>query len=460
MLRKSMLWIAVALFGATALVAQKETPPAPAAPKNFTIPQVTRIDLANGLKVRLVPWGDVPKVAVVLVTQTGKVDEAPNEVWLSDLTTEMLQQGTATKSAEDVALAAAKMGGDLTVATGLNQTRIGADVLAESGPALVDLIADVARNPKLPASELARLKGDLARRLSIQRSQPQSVANEKFLATLFPNSSYGRLFPTPAMIDVYTADQVRSFYDRNFGAARSAIYVAGRFDAKAMEAAIRRNFSDWKAGAAATKPSVTPVGRRGLYLIDRPGSVQSTLYIGLPTIDPTSPDFLPLVVTNALLGGSFGSRITSNIREAKGYTYSPFSTVATRLGAGSWAEVADVTTNVTGPSIKEILGEIDRLRTDPPTAGELRGIQNYIAGVFVLQNASRSGINNQLAFLDLYNLGEDYLRNYVQRVYAVTPADVQRLTQRYIDPSKLAIVVAGDKKVIIDQLKPYGDVLE
>jgi predicted Zn-dependent peptidase len=460
MLRNSMLSIAVALFGATAVLAQPETPPAPAAPRNFTIPQVTRFDLPNGLKVRLVPWGTVPKVAVYLVTQTGRVDEGPNQTWLSDLTAQMLQQGTASRTAEEIARQAASMGGDLQVTTGLNQTQIGADVLAESGPALVDLIADVARNPRLPVSELARLKGDLSRQLSIQRSRPQSVANEKFLATLFPSSSYGRLFPTAPMIDAYTADQVRAFYDRNFGAARSAIYVAGRFDPAAMEAAIRRNLAGWKAGAAATTPAVSPVSRRSMVLIDRPGAVQSTLYIGLPTIDPTSPDHLPLVVTNALLGGSFASRITSNIREQKGYTYSPFSTLATRLGAGSWAEIADVTTNVTGPSIKEILGEIDRLRGDPPTADELRGIQNYLAGVFVLRNASRTGIVNQLAFLDLYGLGEDYLRNYVQRVYAVTPPDVQRLTQRYIDPSKLAIIVAGDKKLVLEQLKPYGDVVE
>jgi predicted Zn-dependent peptidase len=333
-------------------------------------------------------------------------------------------------------------------------------VLAESGPVLVGLIADVVRNPRLPVSELSRLKTDVSRRLSIERSRPRSVANEKFLATLFPSSPYGRLFPTAAMVEGYTIDQVRSFYDRNFGGARSAIYVAGRFDPPAMEAAIRRNFAGWKPGAPASKPSVTPVSRRGLYLIDRPGAVQSTLYIGLPTIDPTSPDYLPLLVTNALLGGSFGSRITSNIREQKGYTYSPSSAITTRVGAGSWAEVADVTTNVTGPSIKEILGEIDRLRSEPPTADELRGIQNYLAGVFVLRNASRSGIVTQLAFLDLYGLGEGYLRNYVQRVHAVTPADVQALTLRYIDPSKLAIVVAGDRKVVMEQLTPYGEVTE
>ncbi len=188
--------------------------------------------------------------------------------------------------------------------------------------------------------------------------------------------------------------------------------------------------------------------------------MQSTLYIGLPTFDPSNPDYVPLVVTNALLGGSFGSRITSNIREQKGYTYSPFSLLSTRLHTGYWAEIADVSTNVTGPSIKEIIGEIDRLRGEPPTPAELRGIQNYLAGTFVLRNSTRDGIAGQLAALDLYGLGEDYLRNYVQRVYAVTPADVQRMTQQYIDPAKLAIVVAGDKKVVADQLKPYGEVIE
>jgi zinc protease len=460
MLRTKMISMGVALFSAAVVFAQTETPPPPAPPKNFSIPQVTRMDLPNGMKVRLVPWGTVPKVAVFLVTQTGRVDEGPNEVWLSDLTTQMMQQGTTSLTAEDIAKRAATMGGDLNVQAGVNQTQIGADVLAESGPAAVDLIADIARHPKLPESELARLKGDLARQLSIQRSRPQAIANEKFAATLFPNSAYGRPFPPNGMVEGYTLDQVRSFYDRNFGAARSALYVVGVFDPAAMQNAIRRAFGDWKNGTAATRPAVSPVSRRGLYLIDRPGAVQSTLMIGLPTIDPTSPDYLPMVVMNALLGGSFGSRITSNIREAKGYTYSPFSQLTTRLNAGAWFEQADVTTNVTGPSIKEILGEIDRLRNEPPTADELRGIQNYLAGVFVLRNASRTGIVNQLAFLDLYGLGEDYLRNYVQRVYAVTPADVQRMAQQHVDPSKVAIVVAGDKKVILEQLKPYGDVIE
>jgi zinc protease len=439
-------------------VTQRQAPPAPGAPHNFAFPVTRRFDLPNGLRVRLVPYGEVPKVAVRLVTQTGNVDEQSNETWLADTTGEMLKQGTATRSAEQIAHEMAMMGGSLDVTVGMNQVTIGSDVFSESAAQAVALIADVARNPRLPESELTRIKTDLARTLSIARSRPGQLAAEKFASVLFGDSPYGRTFPTEQGLQSYTAEQVRSFHERNFGAARSYVYVVGRFDSAAVEAAIRQSLGDWKAGAAATKPVVTPVGRRALYFIDRPGAVQSTVYIGLPVIDASNPEFLPLQVMNSLLGGSFGSRITSNIREAKGYTYSPASLATPRLGAGSWAEMADVTTAVTGASIKEILGEIDRLRAEPPTVQELRGIQNFLAGTFVLRNSSRAGIAAQLAFLDLYGLSEDYLRNYVQQVYALTPADIQRLAQTYIDPARLAIVVVGDRAQVAEQLKPYGDV--
>jgi zinc protease len=446
--------------GALAQQTQKQAPPAPGTPRDFAIPEIRRFSLPNGLQVRLVPYGEVPKVTVRLVTQTGNIDERSGETWLADVTGAMMEQGTATRSAEQIAREVAMMGGALDIAVGMNQVTVGTDVFSESAADAIALVADVARNPRLPESELARLKGDLVRNLSIQRSQPQPLAAEKFAQVLYGDHPYGRIYPTEQQLQSYTLEQVRSFHERNFGAGRSFLYVVGRFDAAAVESAIRRSLSDWKAGAAATKPSVTPVSRRAIYLIDRPGAVQSTLYIGLPMADATGPDYLPITVMNSLLGGSFGSRITSNIRENKGYTYSPTSAVTTRLGAGSWAEMADVTTNVTGASIKEILYEIDRMRDEPATEAELRGIQNYLAGTFVLRNSNRPGIAGQLAFLDLYGLTEDYLRNYVQRVYALTPADIQRMARTYIDPSKLAIVVVGDRAQVTEQLKPYGEITQ
>jgi predicted Zn-dependent peptidase len=429
-------------------------PPPPGRPKDFAIPEIRKVELPNGLRVRLVQYGEVPKAMVRLVTQTGNIDEGANEVWLADLAGTLMEQGTTTRTAEQIAREAALMGGSLDIAAGPNQTTIGIEVFSESAPAAIAVAADVLRNPRMPESEVARLKTDLARNLALAKSQPQTIAAEKFAAVTFPDHPYGRFFPTEEMLQAYTIEQVRAFHGRQFGAARTFVYVVGRFDTAAVESAIRQSLSDWKRGEAASKVTVSPVRRRGLHFIERPGAVQSTVHIGLPTIDAAHPEFLPLTVMNALLGGSFGSRITANIREQKGYTYSPSGTVATRLGAATWIEAADVTTNVTGASIKEILGEIDRLRAEPPPEAELLGIQNFLAGTFVLRNSSRPGIATQLAFLDLYGLSEEYLRTYVQRVYALKPEDIQRLTRTYIDPASLAIVVVGDPSVR-EEIKGY-----
>ncbi|HEX9918318.1 MAG TPA: insulinase family protein, partial [Pyrinomonadaceae bacterium] len=174
--------------------------------------------------------------------------------------------------------------------------------------------------------------------------------------------------------------------------------------------------------------------------------------------DPSHPDFVALSVTNSLLGGSFASRITSNIREQKGYTYSPNSSISTHYRDAYWVQVADVTTGVTGPSLKEIFYEIDRLQKEPPTEAELQGIKNYRAGVFTIQNSSRGGIIGQLAFLDLHKLPDTYLNNYVQNVLAVTPQDVQRMARQYLKSEQMAIVVVGDKAQVAKQLSDYGEV--
>jgi predicted Zn-dependent peptidase len=451
------LLVAGAAFAQTTT---KEAPPPAGPAKPFTLPAVTKFDLPNGLRVRLVQYGSVPKATVQLSIQTGNFDESASESWLANVTDDMLQQGTTTRSAEQIARDMASMGSDLSANTGRNDVTFDADVFSESAPKLVALLGDMMQHPLFPAAELPRIKQDRIRDLALQRARPQRLAAEKFMGALFPGSPYARYFPTDALLQGYTLDQVKSFFDRNYGAARARIYVVGRFDPVAVESAIRSSFGSWRRGNPPSVPQVTSVAKRVVYLIDRPGAVQTTLYVGLPAMEAPNPDYTSFVVMDALLGGTFGSRITSNIREQKGYTYSPGSQIdVSRLGAGSWFEAADVTTKDTGASIHEILGEIDRLRSTPPPADELLAIERNEAGIFVLRNSERSAIANLLAFVDLHGLGEDYLRNYVQRVYAVTPADVQRAAQ-LIDPSKITIIAVGDKKVILDQLKAYGDVVE
>jgi predicted Zn-dependent peptidase len=440
--------------------AEHETPPPAAAPKDFKLPATHEFTLANGMRVTLVPYGRLPLATISLVLRTGSIDEGPEQVWMSKLMGDFLQQGTPSHSAAAVAQSVAGMGGDLTVAAGDDQTTIGGTVLGDSAAALTRLVAGLVEHPSFPESEFPRLKNDRLRALAIARTRPQTIAQERFAAQIYPDHPYGRLLPTEGALTGYTAAQVRDFYARNVGAARAHLYVVGRFNTDDVERAAREAFGDWAAGSPPTVNVPAPRAERTVTLIDRPGAVQSTIALGLPVPDPSQPDWIALDVTNALLGGSFGSRITSNIREQKGYTYSPFSAVSAHYRSAVWSEGADVTTNVTGASLKEIFSEIDRLRSEAPSPGEVRGIQNYLTGTFVLRNSTQAGLAAQFRFVDLHGLGDDYLTTYVRRVYAVTPADVQRISQQYLDPNKMAIVVAGDKKTVADQVAPYGKIVQ
>ena len=455
----SVIRVLMVLCLAVPGLAQKQSPPEGGAPKDFVLPEKATFTLDNGLAATLVSYGIVPKVSVRVVVRTGNINEAENQVWLADLAGDLMKEGTLTRTAQEVARDAAAMGGDVAINVGSDQTYIGGAVLSEFGPKLVALLADVLRNPRFPESELARLKNDRVRALSIDKSDPQSLALEKYLQVLYPGHPYGRMHPTEEMLKAYTLAQVRDFYEKNFGASRTHVYISGRFDEKKMEEAIRKAFGDWKRGEAPLINVPKPVSKRAIYLVDRPGASQSTVYIGLPVIDPSNPDYRALLVTNALLGGSFASRITSNIREDKGYTYSPGSTLSSRYRDAYWAEYASVSTDVTGPSLKEIFYEIDRLAATPPSADELKGIQNYLAGVFVLRNSTPEGIISQLSFLDLHGLPDSYLKEYVKAVYAATPEKVQELTKTYLRSKDMVIVIAGDRKKIQKQIELYGRIV-
>jgi len=252
-----------------------------------------------------------------------------------------------------------------------------------------------------------------------------------------------------------TIDDAKKYYAANYSAQRAHLYVAGKFDSAAVKKAIETSFSGWPKGSAPAKNVPKPKAQRILDVTDRPNAPQSTIYVGLPVPNATSPDAIPLTVTNALLGGAFASRITANIREQKGYTYSPRSEISERYHDAYWAEVADVTTASTGASLKEIFGEIERLQKEPPSAAELQGIQSFLSGVFVIANSNRQALIAQLRSVDEQGLGDDYLKTWVQKVNAVTPAEVQKMAAQYIKPEQMTIVVVGDKSKITEQLAPF-----
>jgi zinc protease len=441
------------LLGSMVLTAQAaETPPTPGAPRPLVLPQPMKLTLDNGLEATLVQYGALPKVAVQLVVRAGELNGG-DRTGLANLTAQLMQEGTEQHSAKEVADMAAALGGSISVRVDNDTTTIAGDVLAENAPALVALIAQIARTPALPESEVERARSDLLRGVSIARSQAQSLAREAFLKSLYgPDHPYGRLYPTDEQLKAYTLAELRAFHKNNFGARRSHLYVAGKFDEPAVQAAVRSSFGDWAAGPDVLVDVPKVMLKHAVMLLDRPGAPQSTIMLGLKVPEPSSADYLPLQVMNSLLGGSFGSRITANIREDKGYTYSPGSGLQSNYKTARWAEFADVTSAHTADALVEIFREIVRLQGEPPSAQELQGVKNYLTGTFVLGNSDRGSIIGGLRNIDLQGLPDDYFRTYVERVEAVTPESVSKLASEYLKTDDMILVVVGDLKSVKPQL--------
>ena len=453
----ALLALAAALAAPVAIAQEeaKEKPPEGTAPKDFTLPQSDVQQLDNGLKITAVQFGAVPKATISVVISAGNLNEG-NRTWLADLTGDFLLEGTTTTSGEDIARQAAAMGGQVTVSVTEDITSISGDVLTEFAPQMAKLLAEVVRNPQFPESELERLRRDRLRLVSVARTQPDQMATAAFREALYGEHPYGRLFPEEEQLRSYDIAAVRGFHDSNFGARRTHVFVAGKFDAVETVAAVEEAFADWKEGPGPLVDVPDPVdGKIVVDVIDRPDASQSNIYLGLPTISPGHEDWIPLQVSNTLLGGFFSSRITRNIREDKGYTYSPVSLLSARYRDGYWAQVAAVTTEVTGPAIQEIINEIDELQKNPPPAEELEGVKNYSAGVFVLQNSTRSGIINVLSYLDHHELPESYLTNYVSDVYAISPEQVSEMAREYLRKEDMTLVVVGDRSKVSEQVAPW-----
>lgn len=434
--------------------AQKETPPKPQPPKDFTLAEKRQIGLSNGMRATLVRFGQVPKVTVVLSIKTGAMNEDADQVWLSRLVAQMMQQGTSSLNAQQFERSVAEMGGSIGVSAGTYQFNISGTALSEHVTSLIKLISDLAMSPALPESQIDRLKNDLKRNLAVQKEEPQTIAHARFARILYgDNSPYGRLFPTEEMLNHYTINDVKRFYDKNLGAARAALYVAGVFNEEEVRKAIETDFQGWKAGEQAVYPEDHFSYRPQRAVIDRKGAPQTTVLIGLPVIGPKDPDYMQFTIANSLLGGAFGSRITRNIREDKGYTYSPYSEISNRPGISVWYEEADITTEHTIAAIEEIKKEIVRLADTIPSADELSGIQRNEAGLFILGNSSPDNIISQLRFMDHFGLSDSYLTDMVKNIYAVTPEEVSSVIKKYLVPEKLSLVMVGDQEQLNAQEK-------
>ena len=435
---------AMLLALAAAAAPSRESVPPVGTPHPFALAARQEYRLDNGLAVTLVPFGTAPKATIMFVLQAGSSNDGGQHA-VADLVAACLKEGAGTLSGPAVARLAAEMGGALSVDAGPDQTTVWLDVLAERSGDAIALIGDVLRRPRLRAAELPRLKADMTRAVAIRRSQAQGVAGEAFAQLLWGDSAYGWPLPTAEDIAAVTIDDVRRFVASQFGAARTHVYIVGRFDGPEVERALGAAFGDWSAGPPASHVSPSGSRARVVRLIDRPGAAQSTVMLGLPVRAPAAPGFMSLSLANALLGGSgLISRLDQSLREDKGYTYGVGTYITPHAGVASWTLATDVNAPDTAAALDLIFRELARLRVAPPAADELQRVRNYRAGTFVLGASSRGGLLGQLAFLDQQGLPREWLVHYVERLQAVTPDEVRAAAAADLDSQAITLVVVGD----------------
>jgi zinc protease len=430
-------------------------PPAPpvGALKPFTIPPGQTFALPNGLKVTLIPLGSVPQAAISLKVYAGRINDN-GKPWLAELTADMLKEGAGTRTSAEIADFAAAMGGNITVNVDSETTSLDLSVLSGHAPDAIALLADLVQRPSLPAGEFERVKANRARALAVALSQAQSIADQALARAYYgADHPYGSAYPEPRRFGAYSLEEVRAFYAGNFGAQRAVLYVAGRFDAAAVRAAVTKAFSAW--GKGPQRLSLPPRPQRGpqYILVDRPGAPQSTIRLSFPGPLVGSAEDFPFKVMDTLLSGSFNSRITRNIRENKGYTYSPYSEVNYYPANTQWVFNADVTTASTGASLHEIFGEIRGLQSSPPGADETAGMRTNRATRPIFAGATAGGLISLLSYYEALGQPPSYIANYAQRALAVTGPQVTAAARATLPLDQMTLVVVGDLNTVVPQLK-------
>ena len=452
---------ALALTIALPLAAQQKTPPPPGPARPLNLPKITERKLSNGLTVVLAPLPNVPKLTAVLTfrsaTTAADRDKHPG---IAQIAAAIANEGTDTRTSKQIKEELRSIGGALSLTSDADASTMNASALSEFSTRLFDLMSDVAQHPSFPENEVKLAKDNTIQQLRAGRASPDFLANERFQKAVFGNHPYGFVVPDEKSITALTGEELRRFVASYYIPNTSHLIVVGDIDPDNTFAQVQKAFGDWQSGAAPPddNPPVPQREKRQIYFVQRPGSVQSAIYIGNATFPRSAKDYFTMRTADAIFGGSFYSRLTKNIRELRGYTYSPFSSSNTRKKAGSFLAGASVRNEVTGPTILEMLYELDRMRVLPVTDEELNAAKEFQSGNFSVELASQAGLAGRINTIYTYDLAKSFIEDFRPKIEALTPADIQRVAAKYFDTYHAAIVIVGDWDKVKDQVTPFGDV--
>jgi zinc protease len=446
---------------AVPMAAQQKTPPPPGPARPLNLPKLTEKKLSNGLTVIMAPLANVPKVTAILTfrsaTTAADRDKHPG---IAQIGAGLVNEGTDTLTSKQIKEELRSIGGSLFLGTDADSTSMTASGLSEFSTRLFALMSDVAQHPSFPENEVKLAKDNTIQSIRGARANPGFLVNERFQKAVFGNHPYGFVLPDEKSINALTREDLRGFVASYFIPNTSHLIVVGDIDPVKTFAEIEKAFGSWKSGTAppADNPAVPTRDKRQIYFVNRPGSIQSAIYMGNVTIPRKDKDYFAMRTADAIFGGSFYSRLTRNIREQKGYTYSPFSSSNTRARTGSFLAGAFVRNEVTGPTILEMLYELDRMRVLPVTDEELNAAKQYQSGNFSVELASQAGLAGRINTVYTYELAKSFIDDFRPRIEGLTAADIQRVAAKYFDTYHAAIVIVGDWDKVKDQVTPFGDV--
>jgi zinc protease len=441
---------------------RRTQPPALAPESPVEWPKRTVRMLSNGLQVVLVESCTFPMISAQLYFRSGNAVVAHSAPGLADMTATVVRTGTATRPSRRIEEDLRRMGAGLGTHAGADSSAISASGLAEFSDGILELMADLARHASFPEDEFERERRQRLEELRIERTTPSFLASERLRRVLFGEHPYAVVAPSEEQVAGFTRDRLADFYRKHYVPAESVLIVVGDFSADAMLDRIEKTFGEWKAPKPEAPVSPAPprqAGRR-VHLVHVPGTVQAQVLLGNLSITRRSPDWHSLVLANSIYGGAFHSRLVINIREQKGYTYSPGSGVNALRQQGYFTVRAAVRNDVVAATLTEMFYEMDRMRSVPVTAEELDSARSYLSGVFSLGVATQDGLLGQLSTVYLDQLPEGYLETYREKIRALTDADVLLAARRHFDSANAQIVVVGDRTQIGEQAALFGPVTE
>lgn len=436
----------------TELVAQR---PEPGAPRPWSFPAFERRGrvIASHLPGK-------PLAVVSLVLRAGAMAEPPDREGVALLLARALSEGTTKRDAYGFAVAGERLGATWRADTDWDSMRCGFEVSADRLPEAAELLAEAIREPALDDATLARVRDERLDEVRIDLSQPGPRASAAFASAVFtPDSRYAR--PDGGDVDsigTLTPDDVRDFHRMRIGPDVATLIVVGDLSTTDVDALGETVFGDWKVDVDALPTATvrrTDEGAR-IVLVDRPGSVQSMLYVGHDAPGRRTPDYVPMTTMSLAFGGMFNSRLNYKLREEKGYTYGAFGGFDLRRDGGVFVARAAVQTAVTGAALTDLLAEYRAIHDDGLTEDELERARSYRAGIFPINFAGPGAVASGLGDLVIHEHPADHFDRLRAEIQRTGLDEVNAAAAARLRPDDAVVVVVGDATVVADDLSATG----